>query len=95
MPLEIQSKIARAVSGIHGVAEAHLPQCYAKGFADPPAQILVLVLEPATSPSQVMPQIQKNLRGVLPAGKFLDIFPLLPDSPWLPTVRMTNTKLVI
>src|SRR5260370_41858388 len=92
---ETQAKIAFAISGVSGIAEAHLPQCYAKGLVDPSAQILPLALEPGVTPGNVMPQVQENMRAALPPGKFIDIFPVAPNHPMLPTVRQTNTKLVI
>jgi len=95
LPPEMQAKIANAVSGISGIAEADLPQCYSMGLVDPSAQILVLVLQPGVGPESVMPQVQENLRSALPSGMFLDIFPFGPNHPMLAMVRKTNTKLVI
>ena len=96
LPPELQAKIAYAISGVPGIREAHLPQCYSKGLVDPSAQILVLVLNPGVTPSNVMPQLQENMRTELRGtGKFIDIFPLASNHPMLPTVRQTNTKLVI
>ena len=96
LPPELQAKIAYAISGVPGIGEAHLPQCDSKGLVDPSAQILVLVLNPGVTPSNVMPQLQENMRTELRGtGKFIDIFPLAPNHPMLPTVRQTNTKLVI
>jgi hypothetical protein len=95
LPLEMQVKIAYAVSCIDGIAEAHLPQCYSKGLVDPSAQILVLILKPGVTAESVMPQVQENLRAALPSGKFLDIFPLAQNHPMLLTVRKTDTKLII
>jgi len=92
---EMQFKIAHAISGVPGIAEAHLPQCYSKGLVDPSAQILVLVLQPGVSPDGIMARVQENLRGALPAENFLDVFPLGHNHPMLPTVRMTNTRLLI
>ena|SRR5215475_2691020 len=95
LPPEIQAKISYAISGVPGIAEAHLPQCYSKGLVDPSAQVLVLVLQPGTAAANVMPQIQENLRAALAEGKFLDVFPLAPNHPMLPTIRKTNTKVSI
>ena len=60
LPPELQAKIAYAISGVPGIREAHLPQCYSKGLVDPSAQILVLVLNPGVTPGNVMPQLQEN-----------------------------------
>ena len=49
LPPELQAKIAYAISGVPGIGEAHLPQCYSKGLVDPSAQILVLVLNPGVT----------------------------------------------
>jgi len=95
LPPELQAKINFAVSGIPGIAEAHLPQCYSKGLFDPSAQILVLVLQNGVTAASVMPQVQENRRSALPTGRFLDVFPLAPNHPMLPTIRKTNTKLIL
>jgi hypothetical protein len=49
----------------------------------------------AVCPRKVMPQIQDNMRAALPPGKFIAIFPLARNHLMTPTVRKTNTKLVI
>jgi len=95
LPPEMQAKIAYSISGVAGIAEAHLPQCYSKGLVDPSAQVLVLVLQPGVPAPSVMPQVQEKLKAALPPEKFLDVFPLVPNHPMLPIIRDTNTKLPI
>jgi hypothetical protein len=95
LPSEMQAKIAQAVSGIPGIVEAHLPQCYSKGFIDPSAQVLVLVLEPGVNAETVMPRVNENIKSAIPTGRYIDIFPLVPNHPFLPIVRQCDTKLLI
>ena len=95
LPPETQAKIAFAISGVSGILRHIFHSAMPKALVDPSAQILPLALEPGVTPGNVMPQVQENMRAALPPGKFIDIFPVAPNHPMLPTVRQTNTKLVI
>jgi|SRR5208282_4900016 hypothetical protein len=93
MPLERREDIRRALTGIPGIVEAHLPQCYAKGLFDPSAQVLVLVLGVEAVESTIIPTLRGRLRSVLPQGAFLDILPLPEGAPALQSVRAAGCKL--
>jgi len=93
MSSERQEGIRRAVIGIPGITEAHLPLCYAKGFVDPPAQILVLVLAADTDDSIVVSAVERRLSTVLTAGISLDIFPLPDNASVLPSIRGAGCRL--
>jgi hypothetical protein len=93
MPLERMEDIRRALVGIPGILEAHLPQCYAEGFVDPSAQILVLVLAVDAIDSVVVAAVRQRFSAVLPPGKFLDIFPIREGATALHSVRATGCQL--
>ncbi len=79
MPLERREDIRRALMGIPGIVEAHLPQSYAKGLFDPSATIVRT--------------LRGRLRPVLPQGAFLGILPLPEGAPALQSVRAAGCKL--
>jgi hypothetical protein len=93
MPADRWEGIRSAVVGITDIVEAHLPQCFAKGFVDPPAQVLVLVLAANAQVSVVVPEVERRLSTVLPQGTFLDIFPLRYGAPSLKTIRAAGCML--
>jgi hypothetical protein len=88
LPEELVLEIAHALSEIAGIREAHLPMIYSKGMIDPPAQVLIIVLENG-SPSQI-PQIAEAVRRILPKGQYLDVMHWPADHPAMPTVRQTG-----
>jgi hypothetical protein len=91
MPKEISDAIGTALGNIAEIREAHLPMVYIKGHIDPPAQVLVVVLdENAPSPHA---KITERLRTVLPTNSHVDIMELHPGDTNLPTIRATDTQL--
>jgi hypothetical protein len=64
---------------------------YIKGQIDPPAQILVVVLE-GTSPSPKA-RISEALRAILPTDSHMEVTESHPGDPKLPTIRATGTQL--
>jgi len=93
MAADRREGIRSAVLGITGIVEAHLPQCYAKGFIDPSAQVLVLVLAADAQDSIVVAEVERRLSTVLPQGRSLDILPLRDGAPALKTIRATGCML--
>ena len=83
--------IGTALGRIPEIREAHLPQVYVKGKIDPPAQILVVVIE-QSAPSQ-LPKIRETMRSVLPTGSHLDLFEWRPNEPTLSTVQRAGCAL--
>jgi len=88
LPAELVAEIARALSEIAGIREAHLPMIYSKGKVDLPAQVLIVVLEKG-SPGQI-PQIAEAVRRILRNGQYLDVMHWPVDHPAMPTVRQTG-----
>jgi|SRR5215471_4692849 len=91
IPKEISDAIGTALGKISEIEEAHLPMVYIKGHIDPPAQVLVVVLdEYAPSPQA---KIAETLGAALPIDFHMEITELHPGDKNLPTIRATGTKL--
>ncbi len=92
MPQPLSDAIGEMVRGIPGIHEAYLPQCYVKDIVDPPAQILVLVLDNADDRT-VLDAVGQGLSGVLPQGVHLDVWPLSDGHSLLDTIRGTRMQI--
>ena len=91
IPKQVSDAIGLQLGKIAEIEEAHLPMVYIKGHIDPPAQVLVVVLdERAPSPQA---RIAETLGAVLPTDFHMDITELHPGDANLPTIRATGTKL--
>jgi|SRR5689334_5184732 len=91
IPKQVSDAIGVQLGKIGGIEEAHLPMVYIKGHIDPPAQVLVVVLDQNSPSSQA--KITEALRAVLPTNAHMDITELHPGDPNLPTIRATGTQL--
>lgn len=91
MSKELSDAIGTAVGKIAEIGEAHLPMVYIKGYVDPPAQVLVVVLD--EDPPDPQAKITQALRAVLPTNSYVDIIELHPSDTNLPTIRATGTQL--
>jgi hypothetical protein len=91
MAPEVSSAIGTALGEIPEIREGHLPMVYIEGKIDPPAQILVVILEEGAASQQL--KIKEILRAFLPTGSYLDVLEWRPNDPTLPTVRRTGTAL--
>jgi hypothetical protein len=91
MAQEVSRAIGAALGRIPEIREGHLPMVYIEGKIDPPAQILVVVLEEGAASQQL--KIKEIMRGLLPTGSYLDMLEWRPNNPTLPTVRRTDTAL--
>ena len=92
MPQSLSDSIGEMVRGIVGIREAYLPQCYVKTIVEPPAQILVLVLDDAADHQSVLDSVGQGLTHVLPQGMHLDVWPL-SQGGLLDTVRSTRMSI--
>src|SRR6266516_1386210 len=72
MPQALSAEIGMMVRAIPGIREAYLPQCYVKAVVEPPAQVLVVVLDDAADRQSVLDAIGQGLTRVLPQGAHLD-----------------------
>jgi hypothetical protein len=91
MAQEVSRAIGTALGRIPEIREGHLPMFYVEGKVDPPAQVLVVVLEDGATSQQL--KIDEILRGILPTGSYLDVLEWRLNEPTLPTVRRTGTSL--
>jgi hypothetical protein len=91
MPMEMSQAIGAAVGKFQEIEEAHLPMVYLKGRIDPPAQVLVLVMEKQTP--GLLPRVMQSIQPVIPAGSHLDAFEFPTNHPMLTTIRSTRTQL--
>ncbi len=92
-----RAAVAAQVAAVPGIREAHLPQCFAPGVSERPAQVLVLVLvlvlDPATTPDRVMSALGPRLSEVIPPGVYLDVWPLAAAHELLPAVRAAGCEI--
>ena len=92
MPEEWSRAVAELVANTPGIAEAYLPQCYAVGFVDPPAQVLVITLASGAELATVMQALGAGISRIFPPGDYLDILPGL-DRGTLQTIRESGTQI--
>ena len=91
IPQQISDAIGTALGKIVEIEEAHLPMVYIKGHIDPPAQVLVILLDQHVPSPHA--RIRETLGAVLPTDLHLDITELQPSDANLPTIRATGTQL--
>jgi hypothetical protein len=84
--------VAVLVAGTPGIAAAYLPQCYAAGFVDPPAQVLVITLAPGADLATVMQTLGVGISRIFPPDEYLDILPRL-DHDALQSVQESGTQI--
>jgi hypothetical protein len=92
MPEERSRAVAQLVANTPGIAAAYLPQCYAAGFVDPPAQVLVITVAPGAELATVMQAVGAGIARIFPPGEHLDILPSL-DRGTLQTIRASSTQI--
>ena len=95
LPVELRDSIARGLSSISEIHEAHLPMCYVPATMREPVHILVVVFGQETALNSVMPAISKAIGAIMPAGKHLDVLPLKTGNSLIDVVRGANCQLSI
>jgi hypothetical protein len=90
MPQTLSDAIGAMVRGIKGIREAYLPQCFVKSVVEPPAQVLVVVLDDGADRQSVLDAVSTGLTRVLPQGQHLDVLPMTSSDGLLATVRGTR-----
>lgn len=90
MPQPLSDAIGAMVRGITGIREAYLPQCFVKSIVEPPAQVLVVVLDDGADRQSVLDAVGQGLTRVLPQGEHLDVLPMTNSDGLLSTVRGTR-----
>jgi hypothetical protein len=69
LPSDLQERIARIVSGLDAVGEAHLPQCFVPVLMKVPRSVLVLIGRSDHDVEEVVDRTVELLAPELPAGE--------------------------
>jgi hypothetical protein len=88
----IVAAIRRLVDNAPGIIEAHLPQVFVPGAMEAPAQVLVIVVADADS-QRAVDRLGSGLGSIVPRGRSIDVWPLRPGDPLLPTIRAAGCGL--
>jgi SseB protein C-terminal domain len=91
IPKQTSDAIGTALGKIPEIVEAYLPMIFAEGHIDPPAQVLVVVLDGKGPSPQA--RVSEALRAVLPTNSHMDVMESDPSDPKLATIRATGTQL--
>ena len=93
MSQEISTAIGKLAESIDGIVEAHLPQMFAIGVMDEPAQVLVVVISESASLGNIIDQLGVGLIDILPDGLLLDILPLGGGSTLINDIRGSGCRI--
>lgn len=95
-PIEeaLLQSIGTMLLNMGGVREAHVPQCFAMGVMERPAQVLVVVIESNASSEDVVDEVLLGLAAVLPDDIQLDVWSMDPQHSLLATVQATKSRLM-
>ena len=94
MASDLSTEITKLLGSIRGIVEAHVPQCYAAGVIDVPAQILIVVVTPGIADFLVASEISQGLTKILPTGVHMDFMLMGETTPELKAVRRANCRIV-
>ena len=86
--------IGTMLLSVDGVVEAHLPECFAMGIMAQPAQVLVVVINSASSSEEVVDEILLGLSALALEDLDLDVLPINPEHSLLASVQATNCRLM-
>ena len=92
MPHERKESITQAVTGVAGVSEAYLPQCFIEGDSEA-RQILAVAVEKKEDVPRVADEIMSKLKSVLPDGDFIDILPY-PSTSFPAEARVAKCQII-
>ncbi len=90
---DITNAITRAVASVPDIMEAHLPNVFALGAMEAPAQVLVLVFSTIANGDQVLSAVGVALARELPPGFALDVWPIHGGPGTLDDVRSAGSQL--
>jgi hypothetical protein len=92
---DITNAITRAVASIPDIMEAHVPNVFALGAMEAPAQVLVLVFSTIANWDQVLTALGDALARELPPGFALDVWPIHGGPGTLDDVRSAGCQLTL
>ena len=90
LPHQTRDEMAKRLSSVPGVIEAHLPLCQIIPAMRNPALTLVVVLDQSSDKQTSITRILEIVRSLLPADRVLEVWPVGPESSVLRPVRDTN-----
>lgn len=93
MEEELSRAIGQLTGSIEGILEAHLPQLFAVGVMEEPAQVLVLVLAREADLTKITEELGRGLSDLLPRGMHLDIWPIPVGHEMLDNVREAGCQI--
>ena len=91
---DLLQSIGTMLLSVGGVREAHVPQCFAMGVMERPAQVLVVVIESDAPSEAVIDEILLGLTAILPDGIHLDLWSMDAQHSLLATVQATKSRLM-
>ncbi len=94
MAESLAQSIGTMLLNVDGVLEAHIPQCFAMGVMERPAQVLVVVLEQTAPPEDTIDEILLGLASLLPEDIQLDVWPIEREHSLLATVQATGCRIM-
>ena len=94
LPEGVRERVARGLSSIPGILEAHLPMCHVFGTMPEPAQVLVVVFGRGADPNAAMPAIIELVGTCVPQDSHLDVWPLYRNDPLVYTIRKVGCRLL-
>jgi hypothetical protein len=93
MKKTLSSAIGKLTGSIDKILEAHLPQMFAIGVMEEPAQVLVLVLTDQADFPGINEQLATDLPNILPKGMHLDVWPISLEHQLLDDIRGSDCQL--
>lgn len=87
---DIVNKISSFIENISEIVEAHLPQMYIPKQIDPPAQVLILIMQENIDKQKVMDAVGREIFNLLPNDEYIDVIPLNADNKLLEPIRNAN-----
>jgi hypothetical protein len=86
--------IAELTASIPDIQEAYLFGCIMNGMSKP-AEVLALVFPASFEFKEAIATLCRDLRGVLPPGTNLDVWPIAPPNSTLGSVRLLGRRLFV
>ena len=91
---ERSEAIARLISTVPQIMEAHLPQCYIAGKMPKPALVLFVIFVSEVVEA-AMEQLSAGFSKIIPDGEYLDVLAITLSSSLLNTIRGANCRIYL
>jgi hypothetical protein len=93
MERRLSTAVGKLTASIDGIIEAHLPQMFAPGVMEEPAQVLVIVMRDEADLKAVIDRVGGGLAVLLPPGRNLDVWPIPIGHAMLDEIRRTGCQI--